>query len=247
MKRIILSFALVALFGNINAQTSKVKPSGLKDPKVNISAPVKAQQMPAGSVPPPPPPPPNGSVPPPPPPPPNMQNPNMPPMPPRDMAMPPQGMDPRNPMNGQAPGMPPQGAPGRSLPPAAAADPALLEKKIKLNEEIHDFGTVPEGGPINTDFILKNTSKDTIQLNHVQASCGCTQPQFKAGPIAPGASTTIKAIYNTDGRPNGFDKTLTVQTNFGNKILRIRGNVTAKATPAAPAAAPSQTAPPQKK
>jgi hypothetical protein len=122
-----------------------------------------------------------------------------------------------------------------------------LDKKITINKLEHDFGSIPEGPKVTTDFVVKNISKDTIVLTRVQASCGCTQPEYTAGKILPGESTIIKAIYNTDGRPNGFEKTLTIYMEQGSKAVKIKGNVTPKAVTPAPPTPQVESVPAPKK
>lgn len=96
---------------------------------------------------------------------------------------------------------------------------------MKFKTEEHNFGTVPEGPAISFDFEFKNLGKETIVLSTVQASCGCTTPNWSKDPILPGATSKITATYNTQGRPGAFTKTITVNSNVGSKILKISGTV----------------------
>ncbi|MGB0984595.1 MAG: DUF1573 domain-containing protein, partial [Saprospiraceae bacterium] len=59
----------------------------------------------------------------------------------------------------------------------------------------------------------------------------CTVPTYPKEPIAPGASAEIKVRYDTK-RIGKINKSVTLQTNAGVKILKIAGNVKKKATPA---------------
>lgn len=112
----------------------------------------------------------------------------------------------------------------RATTPATTA-PNEVDKKIKFNTEVHDFGTVPEGGSISYDFEFKNISNEPIVLSNVQASCGCTTPTWPKEPVLKGKSAKITATYNTQGRPGGFNKTITITSNAGVKVVTIRGNV----------------------
>lgn len=114
---------------------------------------------------------------------------------------------------------------------------------ITFEKTEHDFGTVKEeGGPITVDFKFKNTGKAPLIVSGVQASCGCTTPDWSKDPIAPGKSGFIRAQYNPQGRPGMFNKTLTVTSNTtpATSLITIKGNVTPTPAPA-PAPAPAAT------
>lgn len=96
-----------------------------------------------------------------------------------------------------------------------------------------DFGALIEGQAANHSFEFTNKGKDSILLeaSDVRASCGCTTPDWTKTPILPGQKGVIKAMYNTQGRPGAFTKTITVM-NKGNvmKVLQIKGVVFPKDT-----------------
>jgi len=120
----------------------------------------------------------------------------------------------------------PMAAPAAAAPAAPGTETvAQNPDAIKFVNEIHDFGTIPEGPTAEYEFVFKNTGKEPIIIQKAQPSCGCTTPSYSKDPILPGATGSIKAAYATQGRPNAFTKTITVQTNVGTKILTIKGNV----------------------
>jgi hypothetical protein len=110
-------------------------------------------------------------------------------------------------------------------PPPAQEVVYDFDKYIKLNKTTHDFGKLPQGPSVNTEFSIKNISADTITISQVQPSCGCTVPDWTKTPIAPGGTGIIKATYNTTNRPGSFNKTLTIKTNRGVKPVYISGEV----------------------
>jgi len=91
--------------------------------------------------------------------------------------------------------------------------------------ELHDFGTVPEGPAAEYEFSFTNKGKEPLIIQAVNASCGCTTPSYSKDPVLPGKTGTVKASYNTAGRPNAFTKTITVTSNAGTKVLTIKGEV----------------------
>lgn len=101
----------------------------------------------------------------------------------------------------------------------------MTPKDMVFTTESHDFGTVPEGPAAVYEFNFKNNGKEPIVLNRVQASCGCTTPSYSKDPVLPGKEGTIKASYNTQGRPGPFTKTITIVSNAGTKVVTIRGTV----------------------
>ena len=102
------------------------------------------------------------------------------------------------------------------------------------------------GGPIAYDFKFKNTGDQPIVIQNVQASCGCTTPDWTKTPVAPGASGFIKAQYNPLGRPGQFNKSLTITSNAteGSTVVFIKGNVIPDVAPAAPAEGATPTVTP---
>jgi Protein of unknown function (DUF1573) len=113
---------------------------------------------------------------------------------------------------------------------AAAQTPAiqtnnLKEDNLKLKETAFDFGKIAQGKPVTHIFEVVNTGNDILSLENVQASCGCTTPEWSKDPIAPGATQKITVGYNaaTEGP---FEKSITVFYNKGQmKTILIKGNV----------------------
>lgn len=101
----------------------------------------------------------------------------------------------------------------------------LTVENLQFTSEMHDFGTVPEGPAAEYEFVFKNTGKEPINLQTVTASCGCTTPSWSKEPVLPGKTGTIKASFATERRPGGFNKSITVVSNAGTKVLTIKGNV----------------------
>ena len=105
---------------------------------------------------------------------------------------------------------------------------------LQLKETGHNFGKIPQGRPATYNFEIINTGTEPLRLENVQASCGCTTPEWSKDPIAPGASAIIKVGYNAYAE-GVFTKTVTLFYN-GNqtKTLTINGEVYKSATGSAP-------------
>lgn len=105
---------------------------------------------------------------------------------------------------------------------AAAPELAAFE----WTTQSHDFGKIKQGVPVTHEFKFKNTGKVPLVITNVQASCGCTTPDWSKEPIAPGGEGFIKATYNASGM-GGFNKTVTVMANVENSYMQlsIKGEV----------------------
>jgi hypothetical protein len=98
---------------------------------------------------------------------------------------------------------------------------------IQFDSMVHDYGTIVKGSDGSCEFVFKNSGKTPLILNNVQASCGCTVPEWTREPVQPGKSGVIKVKYNTQ-IVSAFNKSITVTSNAKNSpvILSIKGTVT---------------------
>jgi len=105
---------------------------------------------------------------------------------------------------------------------------------ISLKETSFDFGKIPQSHPVTHEFVITNVSADTLKLQNVQASCGCTTPVWKKDPVAPGGSTVINVGYNAASMGT-FEKNITILYNAGlTKTITIKGEVFKAPATAAP-------------
>ncbi len=105
--------------------------------------------------------------------------------------------------------------------------------EITFNEKSYDFGQIAEdGGNVSHVFEFTNTGSTALVIQRVNASCGCTTPEWTKTPIEPGKKGNVTAIYNPMGRPGVFNKQIYVYSNSTSEMvsLIIKGSVTPKAT-----------------
>jgi hypothetical protein len=105
---------------------------------------------------------------------------------------------------------------------------AQQAKQLQFKEETFDFGTVSENkGPAVHEFLFTNNSTRPVKILNVQASCGCTTPDWSKDPVGPGKTGFIQASFDPKGRPGFFTKSLTVTTDLEANpiILQIKGQV----------------------
>ncbi len=116
---------------------------------------------------------------------------------------------------------------------SAAVKPA--PELLAIKETLFDFGKIPQGRPVTHEFGISNPDgTDTLKIENVRASCGCTTPVWKHEPVAPNTASKITVGYNAYNE-GPFEKTVTVIYNGGQtKVITIKGTVYKAPTTAAP-------------
>ncbi|RTQ52129.1 DUF1573 domain-containing protein [Hymenobacter gummosus] len=107
---------------------------------------------------------------------------------------------------------------------------AAAQGVMEFGETVFDFKNVAEGNVATHEFKFKNTGKEPVVIANVQASCGCTTPEWTKTPVLPGKTGFIRAAFNSAGRPGQFNKTITVTSNAAapSIMLTIMGTVIEK-------------------
>lgn len=85
--------------------------------------------------------------------------------------------------------------------------------QIKFSEEKYDFGSIKQGDIVDHVFKFKNTGTQPLVISNVQASCGCTIPDWTKEPVAPGKMGMISAKFNSAGKMGMQTKVLTIESN----------------------------------
>jgi hypothetical protein len=108
---------------------------------------------------------------------------------------------------------------------AGAASAQTSAEPLELKEAEYNFGSIPQGKPVYYTFLVANKGTSPLKLDNVQASCGCTTPEWSNEPIAPGATGKIKVGYNAASEGH-FEKSVTITYNGNStKQLLIKGDV----------------------
>lgn len=90
---------------------------------------------------------------------------------------------------------------------------------LSLKETEFDFGKIPQGKPVTHIFEFTNTGTTPFSLDKVQASCGCTTPEWNKDVVAPGATAKITVGYNAQN-DGPFAKPVTITYN-GDQVKQI--------------------------
>lgn len=112
---------------------------------------------------------------------------------------------------------------------------AVVAEVLGVKETEYDFGKIPQGKPVTHIFEVLNIGTTSFKLENVQASCGCTTPDWnKEETILPGKSSFVTVGFNA-GAEGAFQKQITIAYNGGqNKVILIKGEVWKTPTTSAP-------------
>jgi len=128
-----------------------------------------------------------------------------------------------------------EGGGGAATKPATAVPVVEPAKKpegplpvAEWNETEHDFGTINEGDKVTHIYKFKNTGAVPLIIENVKPSCGCTAPSWSKEPIPVGGTGEIEVEFDSKGKPNAINKTVTVTANTWpqNTTLRFKTFVT---------------------
>ena len=123
---------------------------------------------------------------------------------------------------------------GTGVPKKEDKTTSVAPEVISLRETEYDFGKIPQGKPVTHVFQFTNTGATPVSLENVQASCGCTTPEWSKDAVAPGATSKITVGYNA-ANDGPFTKLVTITYNgTQNKQVYIKGEVWKTPTTSAP-------------
>ena len=95
------------------------------------------------------------------------------------------------------------------LAPAAGAG----TPKIKFKETAWDFGKIKQGDVASHEFVFANEGDDTLTIEKVSTSCGCTAALVSDRAIPPGKSGKIEVKFDSRGYGGQITKVVYVQSN----------------------------------
>lgn len=86
---------------------------------------------------------------------------------------------------------------------------------------IHDFGTIIEGESVVCYFNYGNEGGEDLLITAVEASCGCTTPNWNHEPLEPGEKETLEIIFDASGRNGEQRKLVTIKSNASNQVVQL--------------------------
>ena len=119
----------------------------------------------------------------------------------------------------------------RKTPAQPEVKPEGLLPVLAFEKTEHDFGTINEGQKVTYVYKFKNTGEAPLIIQEAKPSCGCTVPEWTKTPIPVGGEGFVKAEFDSKGKPNVQNKTITVIANTWPKqtTLKFKALVTPKA------------------
>jgi hypothetical protein len=128
---------------------------------------------------------------------------------------------------------------GKRNTPALSQSPQPVQPEVKPEGPLpviqfettdHDFGTITEGQKVTYTYKFKNTGDAPLIVQEAKGSCGCTASDWTKAPIPVGGEGYVKAEFDSNGKPNIQNKTVTVTANTWPKqtVLKFKAMVTPK-------------------
>jgi hypothetical protein len=93
--------------------------------------------------------------------------------------------------------------------------------EIRFEEERYYFGKVSQGAVVEHIFKFKNIGTDTLLIDRVETTCGCTAAIASANRIAPGDTGQINVRFDTGGKVGAVNKPVFVFTNGARPVYQV--------------------------
>lgn len=98
---------------------------------------------------------------------------------------------------------------------------STVQSVITFSKLTHDFGTILEGEKVVCYFDYENTGKADLMILSVDASCGCTTPDWSREPVKSGDTKSLKIVFDATGRSGAQRKEVTVLSNSSNVAVKL--------------------------
>ncbi|MDP4207951.1 MAG: DUF1573 domain-containing protein [Bacteroidota bacterium] len=85
--------------------------------------------------------------------------------------------------------------------------------KIIFEKATYDFGTIKKGKKVEYEFNFTNQGKTDLILRKITSTCGCTTINPKEMTIKPGASSSLKVVFDSNGKEGAQNKGITIYSN----------------------------------
>ncbi|MBI9068223.1 MAG: DUF1573 domain-containing protein [Salinivirgaceae bacterium] len=100
--------------------------------------------------------------------------------------------------------------------------------RINFDSKVFNFGTIKQGEKIPYSFKFTNTGKSDLMIRKIKTTCGCTVANSDKEIIKAGESSELKVVFNSAGKSNRQNKSITVISNDPTQsqvTLRVTGTV----------------------
>lgn len=110
-------------------------------------------------------------------------------------------------------------------PEAGTKEPGAL---LRFDDACHDFGDVArKGGDLRWSFAFRNDGDRPLVVTRAFTTCSCLKVRHPRRPVAPGATDTIRVVYEPHKAEAGvFRRTVRIYSNSaaGCAELVVEGN-----------------------
>lgn len=99
---------------------------------------------------------------------------------------------------------------------------------IVFDADEYGFGKIAPGTVVEHDFIYRNKGNDTLVIDNVRPTCGCTAAQPTKKRLAKGEEGKIHISFNSKGFTGNIEKSIRVMSNDpknGTAMLRFTGTI----------------------
>jgi len=98
---------------------------------------------------------------------------------------------------------------------------------VEVENDTFTFGEAKEGEKVTHEYSFTNTGKTPLIISSVNASCGCTTPNYPKQPIKPGETSKIEVVFDTKNQPGMQHKVITMISNAhpSQTIFHLKGEV----------------------
>ena len=113
-----------------------------------------------------------------------------------------------------------------------AKGPLLVSRndppKLRLEETVHDFGTITKGAQVPYSFQIHNVGGENLVIKGVEGTCGCAVINIKDKVIEPGKTGELEVVLDSATENGYVRQQLTVDSNdprHPETQIRITANV----------------------
>ncbi len=110
----------------------------------------------------------------------------------------------------------------------ASAEAAKSGAKIEVTKAVHDFGDLSPDSMNTCYFNFKNVGTETLKIQQVQSTCGCSVPKLDKMEYAPGEEGQVEVRFHAPSVKGSVTKHLYIVSNDPDNPraqLEIKANV----------------------
>ncbi|MDE6854642.1 MAG: DUF1573 domain-containing protein [Muribaculaceae bacterium] len=79
-----------------------------------------------------------------------------------------------------------------------------------------DLDSITPGDKAHGSVVVRNDGTEPLSIIKIFSECGCTVPEYRRTPIAPGDTSVISVTFDSTGRSHGrFTKAIRIRTDSG--------------------------------